>query len=191
MSSDVPDPHQPAARETAAHPGADGQDLILAALDHLRGGLSANGSTPGAPPLARQKKDLREWARGLGLLLNSKDLPAKVIRGGQEHDVYHDETSDRYFKATRDGVFGFSPGIELALVSSSEDARKFHLWHASPIEYLERLLLQNELVPHLNRLEGIIDQGDDLVIVTSQPRFDIVPVTQEEIDAWFVAQGFE
>ena len=60
-----------------------------------------------------------------------------------------------------------------------------------PIEYLERLLLQNELVPHLNRLEGIIDQGDDLVIVTSQPRFDIVPVTQEEIDAWFVAQGFE
>ena len=53
------------------------------------------------------------------------------------------------------------------------------------------MLLQNQLVPDLNQLEGLIDQGDDLAIVTSQPRFDIVAVTQEEIDAWFVAQGFE
>lgn len=127
----------------------------------------------------------------MGLLLSQSDLPAKVVRGGQEHDVYHDEATDRYFKVTRDGVFGFSPGIELALVSSSEDARRFHLWEASPIEYLERLLLQNELIPGLNRLEGVIDQGDDLAVVTSQPRFDIVAVTQEEIDAWFVTQGFE
>lgn len=71
------------------------------------------------------------------------------------------------------------------------DARRFHLWEATPIEYLERLLIQNDLVPGLNRLEGVIDQGDDLAIVTSQPRFDILPVTQAEIDAWFAAQGFE
>lgn len=191
MSSDVPNSNQPRAREAAAHLRADGAHLILAALDHLRGGLSADGSSSGSSSLARQKENLREWARGLGLLLSQSDLPPKVVRGGQEHDVYHDEASDRYFKVTRDGVFGFSPGIELALVSSSEDARRFHLWHAAPIEYLERLLLQNELVPGLNRLEGVIDQGDDLSIVTSQPRFDIVAVTQEEIDAWFASLGFE
>lgn len=80
-------------------------------------------------------------------MLNSKDLPAKVIRGGQEHDVYHDETSDRYFKATRDGVFGFSPGIELALVSSSEDARKFHLWHASPSSIWSACCCKTNLFP--------------------------------------------
>ena len=28
-------------------------------------------------------------------------------------------------------------------------------------------------------------------MVTSQPRFEIVPVTQAEIDGWFQAQGFE
>ncbi len=29
-----------------------------------------------------------------------------------------------------------------------------------------------------------------MAIVTSQPRFDIVPVTTAEIDAWFASQGF-
>jgi hypothetical protein len=82
--------------------------------------------------------------------------------------------------------------MDLALVSSDMEARRFQLWEATPIEYLERLLLQNELVLGLNRLEGVIDQGEaDLAIVTSQPRFDIVPVTLAEIDAWFSAQGFQ
>ena len=99
--------------------------------------------------------------------------------------------ADRYFKVTRDGVFGFSLGIDLALVASGEDGRRFHLWEATPIEYLERLLLQNRLVPGLNALEGVLDQEGDLAIVTSQPRFEIVPVTQAEIDGWFQAQGFE
>lgn len=191
MSADVPDPRQPSTREAIAHSRADGADLILAALDHLRGGVSPNGGSSGPPSLARQKENLREWARGLGLLLSQSDLPPKVVRGGQEHDVYHDEATDRYFKVTRDGIFGLSPGIDLALVSSDMDARRFQLWEASPIEYLERLLLQNVLVPGLNRLEGVIDQGDDLAIVTSQPRFDIVPVTLVEIDAWFASLGFE
>jgi len=106
-----------------------------------------------------------------------------------EHDWFRD--GERVFKVTRDGIFGLSPGIDLALVSSDMEARRFHLWEASPIEYLERLHLQNELVAGLNRLEGILDQGNDLAIVTSQPRFDIVPVTLEEIDAWFAAQGFQ
>ena len=82
--------------------------------------------------------------------------------------------------------------MDLALVSSDMEARRFQLWEATPIEYLERLLLQNELVLGLNRLEGVIDQGEaDLAIVTFQPRFDIVPVTLAEIDAWFSAQGFQ
>lgn len=82
--------------------------------------------------------------------------------------------------------------MDLALVSSDMEARRFQLWEATPIEYLERLLLQNELVLGLNRLEGVIDQGEaDLAIVASQPRFDIVPVTLAEIDAWFSAQGFQ
>lgn len=178
-------------RPPADQRGTDGADLILAALDFLRGGVSADGGACGPPTLARQKEDLYQWADRLGLLLSASDLPAKVVRGGQEHELFHDEVADRYFKVTRNGVFGLSPGIELALVSSAQDARRFHLWEASPLEYLERLHLQNLLVPGLNAFEGLIIQpGDDMAIVTSQPRFDIVPVSTAEIDAWFASLGF-
>ena len=191
MSSDATHSGQPRASETTALCRADGADLVIAALAYLRGSLSPDGAAFGTPTVARQKGSLREWARSLGLLLSPAGLPAKVVRGGQEHDLFHDETTDRYFKVTRDGIFGLSPGIDLALVSSDRDARRFHLWEATPLEYLERLHLQNQLVPGLNHLEGILDQGDDLAVVTSQPRFDLVPVTQPEIDAWFARLGFE
>lgn len=101
MFADVPDSNQPAARETAAHSGADGSHFILAALNHLRGVSSASVGTSRSPSLARQKENLREWARGLGLLLSQSDLPPKVVRGGQEHDVYNEEATDRYLKVTR------------------------------------------------------------------------------------------
>lgn len=190
MASEKQRPTGP-SDQAAALRGADGPDFVRAALAHLRRSVPADGGAFGTPSVARQKTDLREWANGLGLLLTAEQLPATAVRGGQEHDLFHDTTRDRYFKVTRDGVFGLSPGIELALVSSSEDARRFHLWEATPLEYLERLELHNQIVPGLNRLEGILSQPDgDLAIVTSQPRFDIVPVTEAEIDAWFAAQGF-
>lgn len=107
-----------------------------------------------------------------------------------EHDYFL--VGDRVWKVTRHGVFGLCPGIELALVSSAEDPRRFHLWEATPFEYLERMALLNQLVPELNSLEGVMVQADgDIAIVTSQPRFDINPVDQLEIDHWFHSFGFE
>lgn len=165
-SESEPRPANP--RPPADQRGEDAADLVLAALDLLRGSLSADGGACGQAPLARQKEDLRQWVDRLGLLLSTSDLPSKVVRGGQEHELFHDEATDRYFKVTRNGVFGLSPGIELALVSTAQDARRFHLWEASPLEYLERLHLQNLLVPGLNAFEGLIVQpGDDMATVTT------------------------
>ncbi|MCX6851142.1 MAG: hypothetical protein NTY98_19710 [Verrucomicrobia bacterium] len=90
MPDDVSNSSQPAACEAAAHSKADGEDLIVAALADLRGSLSADGGSHGPPSLARQKKDLREWAGSLGLLLSSSDLPAQVVRGGMEHDCFRE-----------------------------------------------------------------------------------------------------
>ncbi len=186
------DEAQPApddTRPSAPLRSADATDLVLAALDHLRGISQAGDSPSGTPSLARQEESLRQWAERLGLLLDPEPITLRLTRGGQEHDLF--DEGERVFKATRNGVFGLSPGIELALVSSAQDARRFHLWEATPLEYLERLHLQNQLVPGLNLLEGIISQpGGDLAIVTSQPRFDLVPVTTAEIDAWFASLGF-
>ena len=68
--------------------GADGEDLVLAALGHI-GGVPQTGGEPSGPPtLARQKENLRGWAAGLGLVLSASDLPTKVVRGGQEHDFF-------------------------------------------------------------------------------------------------------
>ncbi len=188
MSSDATHSGQPRASETTALRRADGADLVVAAFDYLRGLSQAGGDSSGPPTVARQKEGLREWARSLGLLLNPDLIIPRLERGGQEHDWFRE--GERVFKVTRDGIFGLSPGIDLALVSSDQDARRFHLWEATPLEYLERLHLQNQLVPGLNHLEGILDQGDDLAVVTSQPRFDLVAVTQPEIDAWFARLGF-
>jgi len=138
---------------------------------------------------AWQEACLKEWADRLGLLLDAEAIIPSVQRGGQEHDVIVE--ASRYIKVTRGGYFGFSPGIELALVPSSEDARRFHLWEGSPYQYLQRLLLQNSLTAGLNTLEGVIFHNDELSIVISQPRFDLNLVTQKEIDHWFIAQGFE
>ncbi len=189
MSDDAANLHQRSSGETPALSREDGADLVVAALSHLRGISAPSGNALGAPPLGRQKENLREWARGLGLLLTPESIVPRLERGGQEHDWFRE--GERVFKVTRDGIFGLAPGMDLALVSSDQDARRFQLWEATPIEYLERLHLQNQLVPGLNRLEGVLTQVGDLAIVTSQPRFDIVPVTQSEIDDWFAALGFE
>lgn len=181
--------NQPKQQDQASHfRSGNERDLVVEALSHLRGILPAGGGASGTPSLARQKEGLAQWARGLGLLLNADEIAPKLLKGGQEHEFYRE--GDRVIKVTCGGVFGFSPGIELALVSSSQDARRFHLWEATPIEYLERLRLLNELVPGLNRFEGVMVQMDDLAIVTSQPAFDLNPVPESEIDTWFALQGF-
>jgi hypothetical protein len=92
----------------ADHRGVDGADLIVSALDFIRGSVSSDGGSCGPPNLARQEEILLQWADDMGLRLNHSDFPSKVVRDGQEHDLFHEETSDRYL-----GVFGLSPGIEL------------------------------------------------------------------------------
>lgn len=169
----------------------DGEDRIVAALDFLRGVLRGGGEIHWKADARRQKGCLEEWAKNLGCLLIPESILPRLKRGGQEHDYFLDDETDRCVKVTRNGVFGLSPGIELALVPADQDARRFHLWEATPLEYLERLRLQNLITPGLNRLEGIIVEENDLAICISQPRFELIAVTEDEIDSWFVAQGFQ
>lgn len=169
----------------------DGGDLIIAASDHLRRVLQTDGRPYWEADTPRQKKSLGEWGGELGLLLSHGPWIKGFRRGGQEHDVFEPLDPSRIFKLTREGVFGLTPGIELALVASNEEGRRFHLWEASPYQYLERLRLQNIVTPGLNRLEGLVFNQNELSILTSQPRFEINPVSQEEIDAWFLSFGFQ
>ncbi|MEO0414110.1 MAG: hypothetical protein AAF226_04045 [Verrucomicrobiota bacterium] len=178
--------------QTPDLPRDDGEDRIVAALDYLRGILQASGDAYWKADTFSQKGYLQKWAEDLGLCLDGERFLPLLRRGGQEHDYFLNEDESRCFKLTRSGIFGLTPGIDLALVPSDEDARRFQLWEASPYQYLERLRLQNLITPGLNQLEGIVVQGDeDLAICISQPRLEILAVTQEEIDEWFVSLGFQ
>ena len=122
-------------------PTGDGEDRIVAALAYLERSTEAGGEAPWKTSPSRQEARLREWADSLGLLLDPAAILGQLQRGGMEHDIIPGE--QRFLKVTRLGVFGYTPGLELALVSSSEEARRFHLWEALPHQYLERLHLQN------------------------------------------------
>ncbi|MCC5845881.1 MAG: hypothetical protein JJU05_16660 [Verrucomicrobia bacterium] len=122
-------------------------------------------------------------------LLNPDDILPRLRQGGQEHDVF--DHGDRLFKVTKGGYFGLNPGVDIGLEINGIPSKKFKLWEATPLEYLERIYLQNQLTPGLVRLEGVLDLGHELAIVTSQPYYRIVPVQDDEIEAWFAEKGFQ
>jgi hypothetical protein len=188
--------HEPKPKDQTHHlPADDEGDLIGAALTHLGAVLSGHGDSYWQTNSSRQETVLTEWAENLDILLNPEDYLPYLVRGGQEHDVIKDDVSQLIIKVTRSGSFGLEPGIELALVASDEDPRRFHLWEASPYSYLQRLYLHNQLIPGINTLVGIIvlpnqSGSREISIVSSQPRFDINPVNETEIATWFTSLGF-
>jgi hypothetical protein len=194
MAHDASRNHHPGTAEdnTTAHQRADGADRIQCATDFILASLSSDSPAFGPSRYSRQETALHQWAESVGLLLDTETTFPKFLKGGMEHDVL--PVGERMFKVTKGGVFGFSPGLELHLESNGGTRKAFHLWEATPLEYLERLALHNLLVPGINTLEGIILQQDaDLCVVTSQPLFEISAstiVTVPEIDAWFAQQGF-
>ena len=127
----------------------------------------------------------------MGLLLNAESIFPYTTKGGMEHDLLKPLCEGRLWKVTKKGYFGFMPGLELELVPQGEDGRRFHLWESGIYHYLERLVLQNTLFGLINRLEGFVANTSELIAVISQPAYDLIAVTQNQIDQWFLTQGFE
>lgn len=170
--------------------GTSEEGAIEDALDFVRRFLRARGVSLGTASPTRQEKALLAWARHRNRLLSPASALDGLKKGGQEHDIRFDPETGRVLKVTRSGIFGLSPGIELDLVAGGITEKRFHLWEATPLEYLDRLRLQNELVPGIVLLEGVAMDGNGLSVVTSQPALELNPVTQCEIDRWFFGRGF-
>lgn len=66
-------------------------------------------------------------------------------------------------------------------MSGAETGFEAELTGALPLEYLERLSLQNSLFGDGMSLEGVAEEGGKLVIITSQPTMLGGPVTQAEM----------
>jgi hypothetical protein len=120
----------------------------------------------------RQIRDLLAWAQEDGRLIEPAVCTALAEPGGREHRVWLDESQQLYFKTTYPNRFGFS------VIAGPEFPE---LVAATPLQYFERLLLQNTLFGDQIRLEGVTIEHTGVVVVTSQPNITGQLVTREEI----------
>ena len=114
-----------------------------------------------------QRIALIQWAESAGKALSFSHVEKfPRVAEGAEHVVFHDPPRGVAVKATHVNRFGHSVIAEGMA--------------ASPLEYFERLALQNELFGDDIRIEGVAFDEAQLEIVTTQP----------EIDAYFSNLGF-
>jgi len=92
-----------------------------------------------------------------------------------EHRIWPSADRSRIFKVTHPGACGFN--VLAAEVTGSLP----ELVKALPLEYLERLVIQNKVFGDEIRLEGIAIETECMVIVSSQPTLVGEPVPNSEI----------
>jgi hypothetical protein len=157
-------------------PEGDASSALESAAHHLRASPRPAGSTPAREReilRGRQERDLIAWARESDRLTEPTDYLPRIEDGGEEHRVWLDAIARRYFKVTHAGRFGFT------VIPMSDGTAE--LTNATPLEYLERLLLQNFLFNDAIRLEGVAIERERMVVLSSQPSISGSPVSNGEM----------
>lgn len=165
--------------------GGDAESALESAARHLRASPRPAGAVAAREReilRGRQTRDLVAWAREQGCLIQPAEYSALLEPGGEEHRVWVDERRQFYFKATHPGRFGFSVIADAAYEPL--------LVAATPLEYLERLLLQNSVFGDEVRLTGAAEETGGIVILTSQPNVtgdavSAVEITEFMSRLWF------
>lgn len=99
---------------------------------------------------------------------------------GNEHQVWFQPHSQRYLKATWPDFFG------LLVIHRPNEEHK-----ASPIAYLERWVLHNELFGDDVRFIGVLADHANLRLLIEQPAIAGTPATDEEIQRFFTSTGWQ
>lgn len=125
---------------------------------------------------------LIEWAGTSGAIL-PLDFPAPERQGGREHDVTLHESTGRWIKYTKSASSGYT-------VSWGSDGVPY-LHNALPLDYLQRLIWQNEVFGDDIHLIGLWQaQPHQWRIVTSQPGLQGTRATLDELSTAFISAGF-
>lgn len=163
---------------------ADARRTLESAADFTRGGR------PPAPDhdatyacragrVEAEQRLLIQWARENRKLGPGGRLPPVFARGG-EHEVFFQKRTQRYLKATR---LDRHKGYGIALGS--------HTHGPIPSEYLDRLLLHNNIFDDDIRLERIVENDGRPIIITSQPFIKGDAPTQQALDDLMLGKGYE
>ena len=158
--------------------GGNAQSALESAARHLRATPRPVGAIPTREREVlgrRQTRDLLAWARENNRLIESARYSGIAEPGGQEHRIWPSSDRTRIFKATCAGSFGFS------VINNEATAWQSELTRGLPLEYLERLLVANQLFGDDILLEAVSEEENGLVIVSSQPTLIGEPVSGDEI----------
>ena len=98
---------------------------------------------------------------------------------GNEHQVWFLPEESRFIKVTWPDFFGLS-----VLYRQDEDS------HASPIAYLERWQLHNELFGDNVEFVGVLMEGTKMRLVIQQPAIEGIPASVEHIHRFFAESGW-
>ncbi len=123
----------------------------------------------------------RRYAEEHALFL--EDTPLELSRPpddeGNEHQVWFQADSETYLKATWPGFFG------LLVIHRPHEEHK-----ASPIDYLERWHLHNEVFGDQVSFLGALLSDSGLRLLIRQPAIAGTPATDEEIRRFFTDSGW-
>jgi len=152
------------------------------ALAHTRAGAEAirrGGGLFGATQFAAECEALRQWADQAGCLRSFVETARPADAFGYEHEVWFPQDNGPHaqvIKATYGNCFGHLPdGCD-----------------ATPVGYLERLVLCNEVLGDQITLLGIEECRPGVVrVVTAQPAIHGHPAEDGEISSFFLSAGFE
>lgn len=170
-------PHE--ASRVPDRSGGNEESALESAARHLRASPRPAGSAPAREReilRGRQARDLLDWARENSCLIELALVSRLAEDGGEEHRVWFDDHRQLYFKTTHPGKFGF------CVIAVSPDLPE--LVAATPLEYLDRLLLQNSLFGDSTKLEGVVLEENGMAVLTSQPNVTGGAATREEILAF-------
>ncbi|MEO0413955.1 MAG: hypothetical protein AAF226_03270 [Verrucomicrobiota bacterium] len=108
----------------------------------------------------------------------------QIVGGGQEHDVIGPNSDNRVYKLTKRNEFGLFPHYYA-------EEESVGLRPASPLEYFDRLLMQNEWFGDDTQLEGIgFTDAGSVYTLTSQPFVQGRASTLDEISGLLSSLGF-
>jgi len=119
------------------------------------------------------------WGEDQGRIKDAQEfafLADPPTAAGHEHEVWFDEKTNRWFKATYPNLFGLGWG---------------HSESATAEEYFRRLVLQNRFFGDDIRLEALVNSDRRLRVLTSQPHIRGEPAKAYLIKTWFERMGFK
>jgi hypothetical protein len=156
---------------------------LKAPVEELRSRCEAVARLQGGSTYFHEELGIfRQYAEESGLFLQAS--PAELIRTpdeeGNEHQVWFDEASQSYIKATWPDFFG------LLVIHRPHEERK-----ASPIAYLERWLLHNELFGDQVTFLGALQSESGLRLLIRQPAIAGTPATEAQIHQFFTDSGWK